>query len=90
VVREGESRSTLEVDVTDLVRTIAEGEAPNNGFLILPEDSDRTGFDATEDLFLGSLAGGELRVTYRSLKALGMRGGRQAITAVRSERKGGR
>jgi hypothetical protein len=85
-VRVGTQAALLDVDVTDVIRSMAEGDAPANGLLLKPDAVSRAGFNGAEMAVLGDLAGGEIRVTYRSLTAHGMRGGAESITERRRQR----
>jgi hypothetical protein len=58
---------------------MAAGEIGENGFLLLPQDVQRMGFSAPEMALLGSLSGARLTVHYRSLTAMGYRGGPRAL-----------
>jgi hypothetical protein len=60
---------TLSLDVTHLVRSMAAGETPDNGFLLWPADGARPGFSATEVAAFGSRSQASLEVTYRKLSA---------------------
>ncbi|GJM45229.1 MAG: hypothetical protein DHS20C21_20710 [Gemmatimonadota bacterium] len=83
----GIAQVSLDVDVTDLVRSIVEGEAPNHGFLLRPSDTSRIGFNAAEMAALGSLQGGEIVVSYRKLTAYGIRGGASALAERKRTQK---
>jgi hypothetical protein len=60
---------TLSLDVTHLVRSMAAGETPENGFLIWPADGARLGFSSGELSAFGSRSQAILEVTYRKLSA---------------------
>ncbi|GJM43803.1 MAG: hypothetical protein DHS20C21_06450 [Gemmatimonadota bacterium] len=79
----GRQASTIGINVTQLVRAVAEGGRMDYGMALLPADPLRVGFDAEEQAVLGSLTTGTLVVTYTDLPALGYRGGAQALRAKR-------
>lgn len=83
---EGGSRvTTLELDVTHIIRAMAEGDVAENGFMLVPAETDRDGFDEGERAILGALMGGELVISYRKLSALGIHdGGRERMERKRS------
>jgi len=77
----GRPARVLDVDVTDMIRAIAAGSAAANGLILKPAGSASIGFTRAQMAVLGSLEGGEIQVTYRSLTAHGMRGGPGALMA---------
>ena len=82
-VGRGRQASRIGVNVTQLVRAVAEGGQRYYGMVLLPADPLRVGFDAEERAVLGGLSSGTLTVTYTDLPALGYRGGAQALRAKR-------
>jgi hypothetical protein len=71
----------LAVDVTDIVRAMASGEIGDHGFILLPMDAQTMGFSEADMALLGSMSGARLTVHYRSLTAMGFRGGPEALLA---------
>ena len=71
-LEEGGRLTTLELDVTHIIRAMAEGELAENGFMLVPADAGRKGFDDGERGILGALTGGELVISYRKLSAHGI------------------
>jgi hypothetical protein len=83
----GRVATVLDLDVTDLVRAIVDGEVGANGLLLKPADITRAGFSGAEVAVLGPLQGGDVHVVYRSLTSHGMRGGAKSLTERRRHRE---
>ena len=75
----GRSTGHLSLDVTSQVRLIADGEAANRGFILVPAQTRSEGFSEDELRVLGDLSAATLEVHYRKLTALGIRGGARAL-----------
>ncbi|MFN8177670.1 MAG: hypothetical protein U0167_07080 [bacterium] len=75
----GVRASSLDVDVTDLIRSMASGDALENGFLLAPAIGVREGFTGTDRTVLGNLQGATIEVTYRKLTADGISGGMRQL-----------
>jgi hypothetical protein len=86
VVLRGNAGGELTVDVTDIVREMVSGEMGEHGFLLFPADPGRRGFTGAEMSRIGGLAQVKLTVHYRSLTALGYRGGPEALLERRDSR----
>jgi hypothetical protein len=71
ILDEGRPAGRLTFDVTEMVREIADGDAPSCGFLLGVPAHRRAGLVSAEAAVLGSLAGAALRVTHRNIAALG-------------------
>lgn len=69
----------LTFDVTEMVREIADGDAPSCGFLLGVPEHRGAGLDSGEVAVLGSLADATLRVTHRNIAALGLSSSRDII-----------
>ena len=65
----------LSVDVTQMVRDMADGVAGKHGFLLTAPIGRRDGFREAEVEAFGNLSGAKLRVTYRAISQLGYRHG---------------
>lgn len=79
VAWKGARRSSLNFDVTEMVRDIADGEAEDCGFLLTVPEHRGDGFLAEELTALGSLEGATLRITYSPIKHLGFNGSRSIV-----------
>lgn len=75
----GAQATRLDVDVTDLIRSMASGDAPENGFLVAPAIGFREGFTDMDRTVLGDLQGATIEVTYRKLTADGISGGMRQL-----------
>ncbi|MEZ5063888.1 MAG: DNRLRE domain-containing protein [bacterium] len=78
-VTPGQSTVTVDLDVTELIRSMVEGDLAPNGLLLSTGDTGRVGFKAAERTVLGDLTGAELIVNYRSLRGMGYQTSAKAL-----------
>ena len=83
---QGRRADLLRLDVTHMVRGMADGSFPSNGFILSAYAAGRTAFNNPEMAVLGELRGGKLTVSYRKLTAHGLRGGPDELLKRREQR----
>jgi len=81
---DGRIGSNLDLDVTELVRKMAQGELLENGFFLAPADLSRDGFTEQEMEAFSLLAESELVIRYRKISALSISdGGRERMARLK-------
>ncbi len=67
----GDAPAALHLDVSEMVRAMADGDVGKNGFIVTASPSTSDGLDSDDLQTLGMLEGAKLYVDYRKISLLG-------------------